>query len=73
MMLSSTLIFGKTDSCWKVRPIPSLLRSQARLPATGWPLTKTSPEVGGYWPRMQLKSVDLPEPFGPISPRISPG
>ena len=32
----------------------------------------TSPRVGLSWPRMQLKRVDLPEPLGPISPRISP-
>jgi hypothetical protein len=30
------------------------------------------PAVGGSAPEMQLNSVVLPEPFGPISPRISP-
>jgi hypothetical protein len=32
----------------------------------------TEPEVGGYRPAITLKVVLLPEPFGPISPRISP-
>src|SRR5215475_8654869 len=30
------------------------------------------PEVGGMSPATQLKKVDLPAPFGPISPTISP-
>ena len=39
---------------------------------TTLPSTLTSPPVGVSWPRMQLNSVDLPQPFGPIRPRISP-
>ena len=46
----------------------------------GWPAGRRSPRprtspsraVGAYMPAMQLKIVLLPEPFGPISPRISP-
>src|SRR5215471_13579585 len=30
------------------------------------------PELGGMSPATQLKKVDLPAPFGPISPTISP-
>src|ERR1700751_1202787 len=30
------------------------------------------PALGGISPAMQLKKVDLPAPFGPISPTISP-
>ena len=30
------------------------------------------PAVGAYMPAMQLNVVLLPEPFGPMSPRISP-
>src|SRR5258705_10995033 len=30
------------------------------------------PAVGGSAPEMQLKSVVLPEPLGPMRPRISP-
>ena len=42
-----------------------------------WPLTRhsssrTSPEVGRSEPAMRLKSVVLPAPFGPMTPRISP-
>src|SRR6185503_8536542 len=31
-----------------------------------------APSVGGRAPEMQLKSVVLPEPLGPMRPRISP-
>ena len=36
------------------------------------PATRISPPLGRYSPVMTLKAVDLPEPFGPIKPRISP-
>src|SRR5882757_6299254 len=37
-----------------------------------WPSNKTLPEVASRSPVRQLKKVDLPAPFGPIRPRISP-
>src|SRR6266849_329725 len=36
------------------------------------PRRRTEPAVGGSAPDTQLNSVVLPEPLGPISPRISP-
>src|ERR1700748_3933187 len=37
-----------------------------------WPSNNTFPEVEARSPVRQLKKVDLPAPFGPIRPRISP-
>src|SRR5215475_14397552 len=37
-----------------------------------WPSNTMRPVVGSVSPAMQLKKVDLPAPFGPISPMISP-
>ena len=41
-------------------------------PPISSPANVTEPAVGAYMPAMQLKVVLLPEPFGPIRPRISP-
>src|SRR6478735_12210019 len=38
-----------------------------------WPSNSTLPEVETRSPVRQLKKVDLPAPFGPIKPRMSPG
>ena len=37
-----------------------------------WPSRRISPRVAGSTPVTRLKVVDLPAPFGPIRPRISP-
>src|SRR3954466_11367544 len=37
-----------------------------------WPSNETLPKVASRSPVRQLKKVDLPAPFGPIRPRISP-
>src|ERR1700741_1449010 len=37
-----------------------------------WPSSSTLPEVDARSPVRQLKKVDLPAPFGPIRPRMSP-
>ena len=55
-----------------MRLTPSLLSSAGRRPVTTLPSSLTSPPDGVSWPRMQLNRVDLPQPFGPIRPRISP-
>src|SRR5262249_37789800 len=39
---------------------------------TSTPSKRMRPRVGTRSPAMQLKKVDLPAPFGPISPTISP-
>src|SRR5262245_10573295 len=44
----------------------------AGRPAISSPLRLMEPAVGMYMPAMQLKMVLLPDPFGPIRPRISP-
>ncbi len=42
------------------------------MPVTILPSSFTSPSVGASCPRMQLNVVDLPQPLGPMMPRISP-
>src|SRR3990170_5885853 len=44
----------------------------AGRPEISSPLRRMEPAVGAYMPATQLKVVLLPEPLGPISPRISP-
>src|SRR3974390_56880 len=39
---------------------------------TSLPANRTEPEVGTISPERQLKNVDLPAPFGPMRPTISP-
>src|SRR3954447_3544993 len=63
---------SKVAGTWKVRPMPSRACSSggARVTST---LSKTMrPVVGSVSPARQLKKVDLPAPFGPIRPMISP-
>ena len=43
------------------------------MPVMSSPMKRMRPEVGLIWPRIELKSVVLPLPFGPITPTISPG
>jgi hypothetical protein len=43
------------------------------MPVMSSPQNSTCPDVGLICPRMLLKRVVLPEPFGPITPTISPG
>src|SRR5215510_7451720 len=58
---------------WKVRAMPRWqIRSGVRPPISS-PRNLIEPDVGGRAPETQLNSVVLPEPFGPISPTISPG
>src|SRR6476660_9705450 len=47
------------------------MRLAVRPPISS-PANVTEPAVGTYMPAMQLKIVLLPDPFGPISPTISP-
>src|SRR6185436_180095 len=43
------------------------------MPVMFSPQNSTDPAVGLICPRMLLNSVVLPEPFGPMTPTISPG
>ena len=53
--------------------MPRWVRSWAASPSTTWPSKRTVPVSLCSVPHMQLTSVDLPEPFGPIRPTRSPG
>src|SRR3954453_9245186 len=57
---------------WKVRPMPLLMMRYGGAPASSAPANFIEPAVGGSVPDSMLKIVLLPEPFGPIRPRISP-
>src|SRR6202008_96047 len=56
----------------KVRPMPRLMMLCGARPAISAPSNRIEPAVGGKVPDSMLKIVLLPEPFGPIRPRISP-
>ena len=57
---------------WKVRAMPSRACSSGARPGHSAPSNRIVPAVGMRSPARQLKKVDLPAPFGPISPMISP-
>src|SRR6185295_4166997 len=57
---------GKSDGCWKMN-IP--VRRGSR---TGSPSTRTSPRSGRSKPASTPRSVDLPQPDGPITATNSP-
>src|SRR4051794_16017983 len=57
---------------WKVRPIPSRACSSGGARVTSTLSNMMRPVVGKVSPARQLKKVDLPAPFGPIRPMISP-
>ncbi|MNL12983.1 hypothetical protein D3C87_1338680 [compost metagenome] len=69
---SRTVIVGSRCTCWKVRPTPRLTISRDGKPEITSPRYRTSPRVSGSTPVTRLNVVDLPAPFGPISPMISP-
>ena len=57
--------FSRPDSSgWK--PAPSSSSADIRL------CTRTVPEFGWRMPAMHFSSVDLPEPFWPMTPNTSP-
>ena len=57
---------------WNVRATPWWQIASGVSPASSSSRKRIEPEVGTSAPDTQLNSVVLPEPFGPISPRISP-
>src|SRR3990170_4476066 len=57
---------------WKVRAIPRWQMASGVRPAISSPRNRMEPAVRGRAPETQLNAVVLPEPFGPMSPRISP-
>ena len=52
--------------------MPRLMIRCGARPAISAPSNMIEPAVGGSVPDSMLKIVLLPEPFGPIRPRISP-
>src|SRR5262249_48438928 len=69
---SSTDMRSKVCGTWKGRASPSCARASGVSAVMSWPSKKTLPSVAGRSPVRQLKKVDLPAPFGPIRPRMSP-
>src|SRR5271169_5130726 len=69
---SSTDMPSKVCGTWKVRARPSPARASGVSAVMSWPSNSTWPDVDIRSPVRQLKNVDLPAPFGPIKPRISP-
>src|ERR1044071_6373071 len=57
---------------WNVRPMPRRACSSGVARVTSLPSNTMRPVVGSVSPARQLKKVDLPAPFGPIRPMISP-
>src|SRR5579871_2278245 len=52
--------------------MPARARKSGGVNVTSAPANEIVPVVGMVSPARQLKKVDLPAPFGPISPMISP-
>src|ERR1043165_3615970 len=63
---------SKVAGTWKVRPMPSRACSSGGARVTSTLSNMMRPVVGSVSPARQLKKVDLPAPFGPIRPIISP-
>src|SRR5829696_6897730 len=69
---SSTVIPRNSRVIWKVRPRPRCARRQGGFPSIRCPSNQTSPACGAIVPPIRLKTVVLPDPFGPISAVIEP-
>ena len=67
-----TDIDSKLRTTWNVRAMPSAQRAAAGSAVTSAPSKTTVPLDAGSEPAITLNSVDLPAPFGPIRPTISP-
>src|SRR5215469_13710775 len=72
MTLSRIVMSGNVAGIWKVRPMPSRACASGDARVTSMPSNRTDPALGTRSPARQLKNVDLPAPFGPISPMMSP-
>src|SRR5579859_873813 len=65
---------GTTTGYWNARKMPMRARSSGSRASRFWPLKSTSPPSIVYpgWPASAYDSVDLPDPFGPITACTSP-
>src|SRR5271156_760641 len=70
--LCSTVMSANVVGTWKVRPMPAWACASGDACVTSAPAKTMVPPVGMVSPARQLKNVDLPAPFGPIRPMISP-
>ena len=71
--LSATDMLWNGRGSWKLRASPRWVRSMRRQAVESRPSKRTVPVSLCSVPQMQLTSVLLPEPFGPIRPSRSPG
>src|SRR5215471_14319966 len=69
---SMTVRLRKGLTIWKVRLTPRRPMACGERPRIEPPRKRTSPAVHGRAPVTRLTRVVLPEPLGPMSPRISP-
>src|SRR5258707_9628835 len=69
---SSTDMPSNVCGTWNVRASPSCARASGGKSVMSWPSNKTVPDVEKRSPVRKLNRVDLPAPFGPIRPRMSP-
>ena len=70
--LSNADMREKTRVIWNIRSTPRCASRFAGKPVMSTPSICTRPERGARKPESRLSTVVLPEPLGPIRPRISP-
>src|SRR5581483_2696467 len=70
--LSMTVSSRKSRGFWNVLTSPAAAIRCGLLAWMGRPRHTILPALGAMMPLMRLRSVVLPEPFGPKMPRISP-
>src|SRR5258708_6547476 len=65
---------GTTTGYWNARKMPRRARASGSIERMFCPLKSTSPPSMEYpgWPMSAYESVDLPDPFGPITACTSP-
>ena len=69
---SSAVMLENSCAIWKVRSMPVRNSWCGLRPVTSAPSKMTEPLSGTILPATILNSVDLPAPFGPISPVTDP-
>jgi hypothetical protein len=70
--LSKAEMRGKTRVIWNMRSRPRRARATVFMRVTSSSASHTRPASGARNPDSMLSAVVLPEPLGPINPRISP-
>src|SRR5438034_1201449 len=72
-VFSRTVMDGKGRTIWNVRPIPRRAIRYGFIPVIDASSQRMSPASGRVSPLMQLRSVVLPAPLGPMMPNTWPG